>query len=109
MPDGVRAPLIVKDTGLLYAGKYRHELVVTIRDWYNNQAPFLNPYYPSRVWNPSGAVSIPVSHKELLISIEALRIRARRLLWTVRSNGGLAVLIILEFHVELDRTSHSTQ
>ena len=61
MPDGVRAPLIIKDTGSLYAGKYRDELVVTVRDWYHNQAPFLIPYYPSRARNPSGGCSIPYS------------------------------------------------
>ncbi len=36
-------------------------------------------------------------------------IRARRLLWTVRSKGGLAVLIIFEFPRRTRQSSHSTQ
>jgi iron transport multicopper oxidase len=59
--DGLRGPLIVKDPDSPYAGKYSDELVVTVSDWYHDQAPFLIPYFLSPSQNPSSAEPIPYS------------------------------------------------
>jgi iron transport multicopper oxidase len=61
MSDGLRGPLIVKDPHSPYNGDYDHELVVTVSDWYHDQAPSLIPYYLSPIQNPSGAEPVPYS------------------------------------------------
>jgi iron transport multicopper oxidase len=38
-PDGLRAPLIVKDPKGPYCGKYEKEYTITLSDWYHKQAP----------------------------------------------------------------------
>jgi iron transport multicopper oxidase len=61
MSDGLRGPIIVKDPASPYAGDYTDELVVTVSDWYHDQAPALIPYYLSPTQNPSGAEPVPYS------------------------------------------------
>jgi len=61
LSDGLRGPLIVKDPGSPYAGKYSDELVVTVSDWYHKEAPDLIPVYLSPANNPSGAEPVPYS------------------------------------------------
>lgn len=61
MADGLRGPLIVKDPKSPYAGNYSEELIVTVSDWYHDEAPSLIPYYLSPDQNPSGAEPIPYS------------------------------------------------
>ncbi|ERF68590.1 hypothetical protein EPUS_04688 [Endocarpon pusillum Z07020] len=61
LADGLRGPLIIKDPKSPYAGNYSEELIVTISDWYHDEAPSLIPYYLSSVQNPSGAEPIPNS------------------------------------------------
>lgn len=64
MSDGLRGPIIVTDPHSPYAGQYTDELVVTIADWYHDEAPTLIPNFLSRDGNPAGAE--PVPHSSLI-------------------------------------------
>jgi iron transport multicopper oxidase len=64
MSDGLRGPIIVTDPDSPYADQYSDELVVTVSDWYHDEAPTLIPYFLSRDKNPAGAE--PVPHSSLI-------------------------------------------
>jgi iron transport multicopper oxidase len=64
MSDGLRGPIIVTDPDSPYADQHTDELVVTVTDWYHDEAPSLIPYFLSRDENPSGAE--PVPHSSLI-------------------------------------------
>ncbi|KAF7503465.1 hypothetical protein GJ744_003724 [Endocarpon pusillum] len=72
MSDSLRGPLIVRDPESPYAGNYSEELIVTISDWYHDEAPSLIPYYLSPVQNPSGAEPIP--HSSLINEAQDIKL-----------------------------------
>ena len=51
----------MRDPASPFAGQYSEELVVTVSDWYHDQAPSVIPQYLSPVQNPSGAAPVPYS------------------------------------------------
>ena len=57
--DGLRGPLIVHDPQAPF--KYDSELVVTLSDWYHDEAPGLVAHYMDPAQNPSGAEPVPYS------------------------------------------------
>ena len=59
-PDGLRAPIIVEDPNSPYKGKYDHEVVLSVSDWYHDQMQTLIPQFLNRA-NPTGAEPIPNS------------------------------------------------
>ncbi|KAF3172319.1 hypothetical protein TWF106_004966 [Orbilia oligospora] len=59
-PDGIRAPLIVRDPKGPYAKKYDEEVVISLSDWYHDENPPLLAKFLS-VGNPTGAEPVPNS------------------------------------------------
>src|SRR3954469_16118982 len=45
--DGFRGPLIVHDPAAPYKNKIDEEVVLTLSDWYHDQAPYLINYFQS--------------------------------------------------------------
>lgn len=73
-PDGLRAPFIVNDPKSPYNGKYDHEQVLTLSDWYHDEMQDMIPVFMSKV-NPSGAEPVPDSslineQRDLQLSVE---------------------------------------
>ncbi|KAK7517597.1 iron transport multicopper oxidase FET3 precursor [Phyllosticta citriasiana] len=59
-PDGLRAPLIVKDPEHPYKDQYDEEIVLTLSDWYHDRMPHLLKSFLSAT-NPTGAEPVPNS------------------------------------------------
>ncbi|EPS45448.1 hypothetical protein H072_659 [Dactylellina haptotyla CBS 200.50] len=59
-PDGIRAPLIVRDPKGPYAGKYDEEVIIALSDWYHTENPVLLSKFLS-LGNPTGAEPVPDS------------------------------------------------
>jgi iron transport multicopper oxidase len=73
-PDGLRAPLIVDDPKSPYKGKYDHEYVLSVSDWYHDSMKVLIPKFMYRT-NPTGAEPVPKAAlmndtQNLTVSIE---------------------------------------
>lgn len=64
VPDGLRGPIVVNDPNDPYRGQYDGEFLMTITDWYHDQAsgrPGLIEYYLDANQNGDGAEPIPYS------------------------------------------------
>ncbi|KAF2138110.1 multicopper oxidase [Aplosporella prunicola CBS 121167] len=59
-PDGLRGPLIVRDSESPYKDQYDEEIVLTFSDWYHERIPVLMKQFLS-VTNPTGAEPVPNS------------------------------------------------
>ncbi|KAK7535199.1 iron transport multicopper oxidase-like protein FET3 [Phyllosticta citribraziliensis] len=59
-PDGLRAPLIIKDPEHPYKDQFDEEVVLTLSDWYHDRMPQLLKSFLSAT-NPTGAEPVPNS------------------------------------------------
>ncbi|RDW95275.1 hypothetical protein BP5796_01038 [Coleophoma crateriformis] len=59
-PDGLRGPLIIEDPNMPYKDMYDEEIVLSLSEWYHEQAQVLIPKFINKV-NPTGAEPVPNS------------------------------------------------
>jgi iron transport multicopper oxidase len=64
--DGFRGPLIVHDPAASYADKIDEEIILTLSDWYHDQAPYLINYFQSPLNENLHGGSEPVGNASLI-------------------------------------------